>query len=114
MPDKQDIEEDAAEMEADLAKSIEANQHLHKELSFLFGTEIVELASQIDVSDLNLNKEMTDSIAAGVKQLKQQKNRPDAQRALLDKMESGARIVLCLWIMDMDLLDKIQDRSYVQ
>jgi hypothetical protein len=114
MAEKEDIEEGVAEMEADLARSIEANQHLQKELSFLFGTEIVELASQIDVSDLNLNKEMTDSIAAGVKLLKQQKNRPDEQRILLDKMEAGARIVLCLWIMDMDLLDKIQDHSYIQ
>ena len=114
MPDRQDIEEDATEMETDLARSIEAHRHLQKELSFLFGKDVVDLVSQIDVSDLNLNKEMTNSISIGVKQLKGQKNRPDAQRALLDKMEPGARLVLCLWIMDMDLLDKIQDHSYIQ
>ena len=100
-------------IELDLARSIEASQRVNEELSFLFGEEVVEQVNHIDIADLNLNKDILESIASGVRQLKQLKSSPNAQLDLVNAMEPGARIVLCLWIMDMDLLNKIQSRSYL-
>ena len=101
------------EFETDLVESIEASERLKLELSFLFGNEIVEQAMQIDIADLNLNKDIIDCISTGVRQLKTLKDNPNSQLDLVNTMEPGARIVLCLWIMDMGLLDKIQNRSYL-
>jgi hypothetical protein len=98
---------------SNLAEYIEANDQLIEELSFLFGKETVEQACQIDIVDLNLNKEMTESISTGVRQLKELKNNPNAQVDLINEMAPGARIVLCMWIMEMGLLEKIQNSSYL-
>ncbi len=112
--DNPDLDTDYAEgLETDLAESIKANHRLNEELSFLFGTDIVEQANQIDITDLNLNKDIIDCISTGVRRLKELKNNPKAQLELVNTMEPGARIVLCLWISDMDLLGKIQDFSYL-
>ena len=98
-----DVEQDVAE-EASLAR----------ELSYLFGGNIVEQARLIDIADLNLTDEMTASVGEGIRQLKQLKHDPQAQRQWVSKQESGLRLLLCLWIMDMGLLDKIQTRSYLK
>jgi len=84
------------------------------ELSFLFGSQTVEHASLLDVVDLNLNDEMTASIGNGVNKLKHLKNNPEAQQKLINAMEAGERLLICLWIMEMGMLDKIQDRPYTQ
>ncbi len=113
-PDNPDVDTDTVEgFETDLAESIEANQRLNKELSFLFGEEIVEQANQLDIAELNLNEDIIECISTGVRQLKKLKSNPKAQIDLMSEMAPGARIVLCLWIMDMELLDKIQTRSYL-
>jgi hypothetical protein len=80
----------------------------------LFGRDTVEQARQIDIIDLNLNEEMTKCIANGVSGLKALKRDPAAQRNLIGDMEAGARLILCMWIMDMGLLEKIQERSYLK
>jgi hypothetical protein len=97
----------------DLTESIENSKRLNDELCFLFGQEIVDQANQIDIVDLNLNKEITDSISSGIKQLKRLKDDPNAQLNLVNEMTPGAGIVLCMWIMEMGLLEKIQIRSYL-
>lgn len=96
-----------------LAQPEEEDERLKDELAFLFSRETVDLACQIDIADINLNEKMTDSISAGVKKLKQLKHDPQAQAEFTSKMEQGARLLLCMWIMDMDLLGKIQDRPYL-
>ncbi len=101
------------ELRPDLNESIEISEHLKKELSFLFGPEVVEQANHIDIVDLNLNNEITECISTGVRQLKSLKNDPEAQIKLVNKMTAGERIVLCMWIMEMDLLEKIQSGSYL-
>lgn len=83
-----------------------------RELSVLFGRDIVEQARLIDVVDLNLDERMTASISEGLTRLKQQRYDPAAQKALVAVMEPGERLLLCMWIMEMDLLEKIQSRSY--
>jgi len=97
----------------ELMQSIEEDyERINKELSFLFGKEIVDQVRQIDIADLNFNDEMTGTISAGIRQLKKLKHDPNAQKDLVTEMEPGTRLVLCMWIMDMGLLEKIQTRSY--
>lgn len=98
---------------SDLADAIVTSDQLNEELSFLFGRVTVEQANQIDIVDLNLNEKMLDCISTGVRKLKELKNNPQAQVAMVNEMEAGARIVLCMWIMDMGLLEKIQSQPYV-
>jgi hypothetical protein len=100
------------EHEDDLMQDMAGDASLARELSFLFGADIVEQARLIDIADLNLTDEMTAGIGAGVQQLKQLKHDPEAQRQWVSEQAPGLRLLLCLWIMDMDLLDKIQTRSY--
>jgi hypothetical protein len=85
-----------------------------KELSFLFGKEIVEQARLIDVVDFNLSDEMTKCISKGVTRLKNLHNQADAQIQFIEEMAPGERLVLCMWIMEMDLLPKLQSSNYVQ
>jgi len=87
------------------------DERYNRELSFLFGHEIVYQARLIDAADLNLTDAMIKSIATGVTRLKQLRNNTRAQIAMLESMNPGERILLCLWIMDMELLDKIQSHS---
>jgi len=91
-----------------------ALQRVCAELAVLFGEETVEQARQVDSADLNLTDEMVKSISEGVRRLKELKQDPRAQRQLVETLSPGEGIVLCLWIMDMDLLEKIQDRSYLE
>ena len=97
----------------DLGEFIANKQSLNTELSFLFGQELVEQAEQIDIVDLNLNDDITKAISTGIKQLKTLRNKPDAQLEFINGLPPGSRIVLCMWIMEMDLLDKIQSCSYL-
>ncbi len=95
----------------DLGSDITEHESLVQELSFLFGVDIVEQARLIDIADLNFTDEMTASIGEGIRQLKRLKHDPEAQRQWLSEQASGLRLLLCLWIMDTDILDKIQTRS---
>ena len=109
-----DAEELAEELEADLEDSISAHQNLIEELSFLFGKDLVMQVEQIDIADINLNQDIIECISAGVKQLKALKHNPQAQVDYLASLNAGEQLVLCLWIKDMDLLEKIQDHPYTQ
>jgi len=101
------------EYEDDLLQDIAGDESLTRELSFLFGADIVEQARLIDIADLNLTDEMTAGIGAGIRHLKELKHDPVEQRQWVSEQEPGLRLLLCLWIMDMDLLDKIQTRSWL-
>lgn len=73
----------------------------------LFGDDIVEQAQLIDATDLNLDDRMTSSISAGVTGLKQLRGDPAAQRQFIATMQPGERVLLCMWILEMELLAKI-------
>ena len=94
-----------------LGSDITEHESLAQELSFLFGGDIVEQASLIDIADLNFTDVMTASVGEGIRQLKRLKHDPEAQRQWLSEQASGLRLLLCLWIMDTDILDQIQTRT---
>ena len=102
------------EYDNSIGQDIAEDASLGRELSFLFGEDIVEQTRLIDSADLNLSDKLTREIGAGVRQLKQLKHDPEAQRQWLSEQTPALRLLLCLWIMDMDILDKIQTRSYLK
>ncbi len=77
-------------------------------LSRLFGSDTVEQARLIDAADLNLDERMISCITNGLTRLRQLRNNPDAQISLIQSMEPGERLLLCMWILEMDLLEKIR------
>lgn len=102
-----------SEHDDDLTDDRAGAASLARELSFLFGEDVVEQARLIDIADLNLHDEMTAKIGEGIRQLKELKHDPEAQRQWVSEQLPGLRLLLCLWIMDTDLLEKIQVRSYL-
>ena len=98
----------------DFVESREAHERAQDELAYLFGRETVEQAGRLDIADLSLSDEIAACIADGIRTLKQLRNKPAAQVNFVNSLQPGARLLLCLWIMDMDLLKKIQQRSYLQ
>ena len=55
-----------------LGQDITEHESLARELSFLFGGDIVEQARLIDIADLNFTDEMTASIGEGIRHLTQE------------------------------------------
>ena len=104
---------DDTEHQEDLLRDIADEASLLRELSFLFGEDIVEQARLIDIADLNMTDEMTREIGEGVRHLKVLQHDPRSQQIWVSKQSLGLRLLLCLWIMDMDILDKIQACSYL-
>ncbi|MCZ6525797.1 MAG: hypothetical protein O6928_04460 [Gammaproteobacteria bacterium] len=102
-----------SEYEDDLQQDIAGEVTLNRELSFLFGEDIVVQARLLDVADLNLTDEMTAFIGKGVRQLKHLKHDPQAQQRWVSEQAPGSRLLLCLWMADMNLLEKMQTRSYL-
>ena len=98
----------------DFAQFREDHERAQDELAFLFGRETVEQAGQLDIADLSLGDDIAACIADGTRTLKQLRNKPAAQVNYVNSLQPGARLLLCLWIMDMDLLNKIQARSYLR
>lgn len=98
----------------ELVQSMEDYERSNDELAFLFGRETVEQADQLDIANLNLNDEIVACIADGIRTLKELQDNPGAQVNFVNGLEPGARVLLCLWVMDMGLLKKIQQRSYLQ
>ncbi len=97
----------------ELIQSMEDYERSNDELAFLFGRETVEQAGQLDIADLNLNEEIVACIAGGIRTLKELQDNPGAQVNYINGLEPGARLLLCLWVMDMGLLEKIRKRSYL-
>ncbi len=83
-------------------------EQAESELARLFGQDTVNQARLIDAAHLNLDDSMTACITAGLNRLKQTRNDPAAQGAVISAMQPGERLLLCMWIIEMELLDKIR------
>ena len=95
----------------DLDQSREDYERVREELAVLFGQETVEQAGQLDIADLRLNDKIVASISNGIRTLKELQHNSSAQVSFVNSLEPGARLLLCMWIMDTGLLTKIRQRS---
>jgi hypothetical protein len=101
-----------SENDEDLINDRVEDESVARELSFLFGEVVIEQSRLIDIADLNLHDEMTTKIGEGIRHLKDLKHDPEAQRRWVSEQSPGLKLLLCLWIMDMGILDKIQTKTY--
>ena len=92
----------------DLQEDIKAADRDRQALAALFGDDIVEQAGLVDIATLNLTDDITKVIADGVRQLKQLRGDTSAQQAYINELPQGSRLLLCMWVMDMNLLDSIR------
>ncbi len=77
-------------------------------LSRLFGEQTLRLTRRLDVADLHINDAMTQSIGASVSELKRLKGDVSGQKAYIAGLEEGARLLLCLWVTDMALHERLR------
>jgi len=84
---------------------------LETELACLFGRETVTQARCTDIADLELDAVFMDGIAETAGQLIQAKGQPRDQRALVEGMGRDKRLVLCMWLIDTDMADKLVSKQ---
>lgn len=86
---------------------ITKRQRLETELGHLFGKNLVALAKQADVTDLNLDSSMLDNLQGAASDLERLSHDPARQRALVKSLGDELAMALCMWLLDNELDIKI-------
>ena len=85
-----------------------ARQHRReRELAALFGNDLVHRASVTDPAELDLSAELMDAVWDAADRLLRDAGNPPAQRAYVEGLSAAVRLVLCMWILDLDLAGKL-------
>lgn len=82
-------------------------QRIDNELAALFGRDLVEQAKQTDPADLLLSDSLMVEVYTAADELLARAGEPVAQRSVVRRLSEGTRLVLCMWIHDLDLAAKI-------
>jgi hypothetical protein len=80
---------------------------LEHELAALFGGELLERAKATDPANLELSAELMDTVHGAADSLLGRAGEPLAQRAIVAALPADVRLVLCMWIHDLDLAVKL-------
>lgn len=70
---------------------------LDKELTALFGKQLVTQSKQLSLDDMALE---ADLVAEGARQLIEQIGKPEAQRQIVNCMDTDTALALCKWIRE--------------
>jgi hypothetical protein len=81
------------------------------ELAVLFGDVTVRIARMVDPVMLALSADLMDRVHDGADALLARSGRPDAQRRYVAGLPSDVRLILCMWMMDLDLAAKLTARA---
>ena len=79
----------------------------NRELVSLFGADMVSKAQATDVAGLSLSAELMDAVHDAADRLLTVAGRPEEQRRIVSELPSLTRLVLCMWIMDMELAARL-------
>lgn len=82
-------------------------QRLDHELAALFGRGTVERAKATDPAHLPLSAELMEQVHDAADSLLELAGDTVAQRELVAGLSADARLVLCMWVHDMDLAVKL-------
>ena len=85
---------------------------IESELACLFGKKTVTRAKRTDIVDLRVDADFMDGIADTAGQLLEAKDNPRKQRRLVGSMDQDKRLVLCMWVMDMEMTDRLMTNLY--
>ena len=81
------------------------------ELAVLFGDVTVRIARMVDPVMLALSADLMDRVHDGADALLARSGRPGAQRRYVAGLPSDVRLILCMWMMDLDLAAKLTARA---
>jgi hypothetical protein len=85
-----------------------------RELVALFGREIVEDAHRTEVCDLHLTAEGMELVHDAADELLMRSGEALEQRRIVSKLDRFTRLVLCMWLVDLDLAASLAARAIQQ
>ena len=77
----------------------------------LFGEVVCSVASSTDAATLDLSAGLMDRVHDGADALLAMRRFPDEQMRYVSELPFEVRLVLCMWLLDCDLADKLATRA---
>lgn len=83
---------------------------LERELTALFGRDLLKQAKAIDPADLELSEELMDAVHDAADHLLDHAGNPAMQRVVVMALPADVRLVLCMWLFDLELVATLTAR----
>ena len=77
----------------------------------LFGEVVCSVAAVTDAAMLDLSSGLMDRVHDGTDALLAMRHHPDEQMRYVSELPFDVRLVLCMWLLDCDLADKLASRA---
>jgi hypothetical protein len=77
----------------------------------LFGEVVCTVAACTDAATLDLSAGLMDRVHDGADALLAMRHHPDEQMRYVSELPFDVRLVLCMWLLDCDLADKLASRA---
>ena len=77
----------------------------------LFGEVVCSVAAVSDAATLDLSSGLMDRVHDGADALLAMRHHPDEQMRYVSELSFDVRLVLCMWLLDCDLADKLASRA---
>ena len=77
----------------------------------LFGDVVCSVASGTDAATLDLSAGLMDRVHDGADALLKLRQHPDEQMRYVSELPFDVRLVLCMWLLDCELADKLAQRA---
>jgi hypothetical protein len=77
----------------------------------LFGDVVCSVAGGADAATLDLSAGLMDRVHDGADTLLKLRRYPEEQLRYVSELPFDVRLVLCMWVMDCDLADKLAQRA---
>jgi hypothetical protein len=77
----------------------------------LFGEVVSSVAAVTDSATLDLSAGLMDRVHDGADALLAMRQHPDEQMRYVSELPFDVRLVLCMWLLDCDLADKLASRA---
>lgn len=81
------------------------------ELAALFGQPLIVAARAIDPADIVITAESMDAVHDAADELLAQAGDAAAQRRIVEGLEAGTQLLLCMWVMDLSLGPILAERA---
>jgi hypothetical protein len=77
----------------------------------LFGDVVCSVAAVTDAATLDLSAGLMDRFTTGRRAAEAMRHHPDEQMRYVSELPFDVRLVLCMWLLDCDLADKLASRA---
>ena len=77
----------------------------------LFGDVVCSVAAVTDAAALDLSASLIDRVHDGADALLAMRRHPDEQMRYVSELPFEVRLVLCMWLLDCDLAEKLASRA---